>query len=67
MQSPLSTHFVDLQGRELADSPGILPIPLYKGMQITIHGHPKPFTVLDWSYHHGQPDETPGLKVILGE
>jgi len=41
------------------------PIPLKKGMKLTIHGYNEPFQVVDWSYHHGQKDEERGLKIIL--
>ena len=43
----------------------MVPIPLYKGMTITIHGREGKFEVVDWNYHHGQPDEEAGLRIIL--
>lgn len=65
MQESLVTSFVDLHGNLLGDTLGVISIPLYKGMQITIHSNPKSFTVVDWSYHQGHPDERAGLKVVL--
>lgn len=65
MNRNLVTKFIDQKGEILGDIPGLLSIPLYKGMQVTIHGLSQPFTVVDWSYHHGHPDEDAGLKIIL--
>ena len=59
------TYFKDEKGKTLGDADGVIPIPLYKGMQITIHGHDGIFKVLDWNYHHGHPDEQAGLRIIL--
>jgi hypothetical protein len=41
------------------------PIPLYKGMEITINGDNSKFIVKSWSYHHGHSDVEFGLKIIL--
>lgn len=60
-----STYFVNRSGDSLGDAPGLLPIPLRQGMQITIHSHPEAFTVVDWRFHHGHPDENAGLTIIL--
>lgn len=62
------TYYLSEEGKSLGSEEGILPITLYKGMTITIHGHtPGNFEVVDWNYHHGQPDEKAGLKIILRE
>ena len=61
----LVTRFVDSEGSKLGSANEIIPIPLYKGMHITIHGHAKSFCVVEWSYHHGHPDEGAGLKILL--
>ena len=44
---------------------GILPITLYKGMKITIHGFELPFLVESWCYHLGHSDENAGLRIYL--
>ncbi len=59
------TFFVDKNGQALGDSQNLFPIPLYKGMEITIHSHNKPFKVIEWKFHVGHPDESTGLTVIL--
>ena len=59
------TYFYRVDGRRLGSDLGIVPIPLYKGMKITIHGSPNTFEVVDWQYHHGHPDEEAGLRIIL--
>ena len=64
-QSNLVTRFVDTEGNEIGNDIGILPITLYKGMNITIHSHSQTFSVVDWSYHHGHPDEGAGLRIVL--
>lgn len=66
MNANVVTKFIDQNGNVLGEAPCLLSIPLYKGMQITIHGHSKPFTVVEWSYHHGHPDEGAGLMIMLG-
>ena len=60
-----STYFVNRNGESLGDDPGLLPMPLCIGMQITIHSHSKPFTVVDWRFHKGHPDENNGLTIVL--
>lgn len=60
-----NTYFLDRDGKSLGSDDGILPIPLYKGMFITIRGHDGPFEVVDWNYHHGHSDEQAGLRIIL--
>jgi hypothetical protein len=53
-------------GKTIGSQPGILPIPLFKGMKITIHGYSgKVFQVVDWDYHHGHEDEEAGLRIYL--
>jgi len=66
MKNEKTTIFYDTENNRLGSDIGILPITLYKGMIITIHGYKnKLFEVVDWSYHHGQPDENAGLHIIL--
>ena len=63
--SSIGTYFLDEEGKNLGSDEGVLPIALYKGMLITIHGHDGTFGVVDWNYHHGNPDEQAGLRIIL--
>lgn len=65
MDSVAGTYFLDEEGKSLGNADGIIPIPLYKGMEITIHAHDSIFEVVDWNYHHGHPDEHAGLRIIL--
>jgi len=67
MENERLTIFYDVNNNKLGDDIGILPITLYKGMTITIHGYNNQFEVVDWNYHHGHPDEDAGLRVILKE
>ena len=60
-----STRFVNRQGQSLGSDPGLLPIPLRIGMQITIHGQTKPFIVVDWKFHKEHLDQGGGLEIIL--
>ena len=59
------TIFYNTDGKRLGDDEGVVPIPLYKGMTITIHGYEETFEVVDWNYHHGHGDEGAGLRIIL--
>lgn len=59
------TSFEDELGVCLGTYGGILPITLEKGMTITIHGHQDKFFVVNWSYHHGHPDESTALRIVL--
>lgn len=59
------TYFKSVDGKSLGDLEGILPITLYKGMTITIHGHEGEFVVVDWNYHRGHPAEESGLRIVL--
>ncbi len=60
------TFFYDeLSGKRLGSDDDVVPIPLYKGMIITIHSYDEVFEVTDWQYHHGHPDEEAGLKIWL--
>ena len=61
------TYFINTNGEQLGNDEGILPITLYKGMIITIHGYSCEFRVVEWNYHHGHPDEDAGLRIILEE
>ena len=65
MQGNLVTRFVDSEGNELGNDNKILSIPLYIGMEITIHGQSKSFSVVSWSYHQGHPDERAALQIVL--
>jgi len=67
MEEP-GLFFKDINGNRLG-SGDLWPIPLFKGMKITIHGHGMngEHRVVDWSYHHGHPNEDWGLTVILEE
>lgn len=65
MYKHLATSFVDENGNVLGNDVGVIPIPLYKGMQITIHGHQQTFAVVDWSFHLGHQEEGAGLKIVL--
>jgi hypothetical protein len=58
-------YFKSEEGETLGNDDRIMPFPLYKGMTITIHGREGRFQVVDWNYHHGQPDEEAGLRIIL--
>ena len=62
-----ATLFYDLddKNKAIANSEGILPIPLYKGMKITIHGHHEEYQVDRWDFHFGHPDENAGLRIYL--
>ena len=60
-----NTYFIDTNGEKLGDVSGVLSSTLYKGMKITIHGYSEEFTVVDWNYHYGHPDEQAGLRVVL--
>lgn len=66
MTEGVGTFFYDNEGNRLGSEEGILPIPLHKGMKVTIHGHSSIFEVVDWEYHHGHPEEA-GLKIILSK
>lgn len=62
-----ATYFCDTNKEILGDCPGILPIPLYKGMKMSIHPHDKEYEVVDWNFHWGHPDEKCGLRIFLKE
>ncbi len=64
MQGP-GTFFIDGDGNSLGSAEELLAIPLFKGMTITIHGHENEYRVVEWRYHHGQPDEDGGLRIVL--
>jgi len=59
------TYFLDEDGERLGSAEGIIPITLYRGMTITIHGYDGAYEVVDWNYHHGHPDEDAGLRITL--
>ena len=48
------TYFEDMNGGSLGDTPGVLPVTLFKGMKITIHGHPGIFLVESWPSHNAE-------------
>jgi hypothetical protein len=56
--------FYDTDEKRLA-SDELKPIPLYKGMKITIQDHAEDFRVVEWSYRHGQAEEGASLKIIM--
>jgi hypothetical protein len=60
-----NTYFYDMEGRMLGSGEGILPVSLYKGMKVTLHGDPTLYKVVDWQYHHGYSDERAGLSIVL--
>jgi len=62
-----STFFYNAEGKQLGSTEGLLSIPLYKGMKMTMHGHDTPFEVIEWEYHHGHEHEQAGLRIILKE
>jgi len=57
--------FLNANGKQIGSTEKLLPIPFYKGMQLTITGSATIFEVVDWNYHHGHPEEKSGLRVIL--
>ncbi len=60
------TLYYDTEGKRLGSDDFLLPITLYKGMEITIHGYEGTiFEVVDWNYHKGHPDEDAGLRITL--
>ena len=65
MSELVGTYFWDEKGKSLGNADGIIPIPLYNGMKFTFHSHDGKFEVVEWKYHHGQPDEKAGLHIIL--
>ena len=60
-----NTYFKDHLGTSLGSADGVLPIPLVKGMPITIEGYQDEFHVVGWSYHHGHDADEDGLRIIL--
>lgn len=66
-ESSYATYFYDTDKELLGDCPGILPIPLYKGMKISIHSYDYEYEVVDWNFHHGHEDEKSGLRIFLEE
>lgn len=61
----MNTYFLDEDERQLGSEIGVIPISLFKGMTITIHGYGGKYEVRDWNYHHGHTDEMGGLRIIL--
>jgi hypothetical protein len=61
------TYFYDTDNNRLGNSSVLLPIPLYKGMHISIHSYKNEYEVVDWHFHFGHPDEETGLRIILKE
>lgn len=60
-----ATIFYNKEGQSLASTDGLLPIPLYKGMKITILGDDATFEVVEWEYYHGNSDEKSELRIII--
>ncbi|MGD9110337.1 MAG: hypothetical protein PVG93_05305 [Phycisphaerales bacterium] len=63
----LVTYFYDTNKEKLGDYPGVLHIPLYKGMKISIHPYDNEYEVVDWNFHFGHSDEKAGLRIFLKE
>ena len=60
------TIYYNTEGDRLGSDDFLLPITLYKGMEITIHSHEETvFEVASWNYHKGHTDEDAGLRIIL--
>lgn len=60
------TIYYDTEGKRLGIDEFLLPITLYKGMEITIHGYGGTiFEVVDWNYRKGHPDENARLRITL--
>jgi len=57
-----SVKFFDDDEEEIANMPGPLNIPIFKGMEILIHGYSTPFKVATWSYIYDHESE---LRIIL--
>jgi hypothetical protein len=60
-----TTFYYDTEGNKFGSDEFLLPITLFKGMIMTIHGYEGIFEVLDWNYHKGPPIEKGGLRIIL--
>jgi len=58
--------FYDTTGNRLG-SEQLWPIPLFKGMAVSISGYAGKFSVQDWSYHIGPAEEDAGLRIVLEE
>jgi len=54
-------------GEKVAEVDGILPISLYKGMQISVHGREEQFEITRWGYYFGGSDEKSELRIILNK
>lgn len=61
--STFPTRFYTEDGESAGSIHG--PLPLYKGMRITVHGYERQYEVLHWEFHIGHPDEDHGLRVIV--
>jgi len=59
------TYFYDTDDNKLGGDNLLLPITLFKGMKMTIHGHQGEYRVVDWNYHYGHDDEEAGLRIVL--
>lgn len=59
------TFYYDTEGNPLGSELGLVPIPLYKGMKITISDHEYVYRVVEWNYHLGYKYEEAGLRVIV--
>jgi hypothetical protein len=62
-----TTYFYNTNKEKLGDCPGVLPIPLYKGMKMSIHSYDNEYEVVDWNFHFGHSDEKSGLRIFLKE
>jgi len=61
----LSTYFYDTNKKKLGDYEGLLAIPLYRGMKMSIHAYEYEYEVVDWNFHLGHTDEKSGLRIFL--
>lgn len=59
------TFFYDIEGNRLGSELGVVSIPLYKGMKLSISEHDFVYRVVDWNYHLGYKFEEAGLRIIL--
>lgn len=64
-----NTYFEVVGGKIMGNLPGILPVTLFRGMIVSVHGYEELFEVVTWSYrlgHEGDPEHRyPGLTIIL--
>lgn len=54
------TTFVDKEGKLIGESPSLLTVSLYKGMEVRLKDSKNRFQVDGWEYHEGK-----GLIITL--